>query len=203
MYFDGIFFTGTINKEMGYIFDDLSNEIMLLIFSFISEKDVCLNCSLVCQRWNILSADNSLIKARSRIQNGDDLTSIFEDICYSSDYLSFDYITNYVSKNYHESGVNACDLWKDGWFKSVQSRDMRIIKRINGYGIPHPTSRIQCDDFLFYLVSNGDLHLVKFLIADQSYTNHGFEHAIRAARDNQKLDIAEYLESLNNYDSDS
>ncbi len=188
---------------MGYIFDDLSDELILLIFSFISEKDVCLNCSLVCQRWNMLSADNSLIKARSKIQNGDDLTSIFEDICYNSGYLSFDYITNYVSKNYHTLGIKACDLWRDGWFKGVQSQDMRIIKRINGYGIPHSTSRSHCDYFLFYLVNNGDLHLVKFLTAGQSYTTHGFKHAILAARDNQKLDIAEYLETLYKYDSDS
>ncbi len=178
-------------------FDDLPDEIILRIFSFLPEKDLCINCSLVCWKWHNLSSDKSLIKARTRIQNGDDLITIFEDICYNSDYLSFDYFTDYISKSYHMLNVKIERLWRSGWLKGVQNKDLRIVKRIDGYGIPHPISRSYCDHFLCYVVRHGDLPLVKFSTANyQSYTNHGFNHAILTARDNQNLDIAEYLETL-------
>jgi len=177
-------------------FNDFPDEILLRIFSFVSEKDLCVNCSLVCRRWHNLSSDKSLIKARARIQNGDDLISIFEDSCYNSDYLSFDYITDYVSENYHSLDVRAVNLWGPGWMKGVRGQDLRIIKRIDGYGIPHPTSSNSHGNLLFYLVQHGDMRIIKFLTAGQSYKENVLDNAILAAKVNKKLDIAKYLETL-------
>ncbi len=178
---------------MEYIFNDLPEEIILLIFSFLSEKDVCLNCSLVCKKWNDLSADRSLIKAWPRIHNGDDLTSVFEDICYDSRYLSFDYITCYVSENYHTLGICGKNLWENGFMMATRSNDTKLIKRFIKYGIPHIDQSVNA---LYYAIVTDSLDVIKILTEEYLYKNHVILRFIELANRHGNPDIISYLESM-------
>lgn len=178
---------------MTYIFDDLFDEMILSIFSFLSEKDICLNCSLVCKRWNSLSADESLIKARIKIQNKSDLTSTLSDICLNSEYLSFDYISNYVSENYHTIGICGGNFWETGLMAAIGSNDVKLVRRFIKYGFPQTGEYINS---LFRAAMLGLLDIVKILTVEYNYKPHILLRCINHSKIRQYPAIIEYLETL-------
>ena len=178
-------------------FDDLPNELILFIFSFISEKDICLNCSFVCKRWNELSTDKFLNKARVRIQNGDDLTQIFKDTCYNSNYLSFDYISSYVSENHHKLKICCKNFWGNGLMIAIESNDTKIVKRFIRCGIPETDQSIDAlYRALYHAIVSGSLDMVKILTKEYNYKWHSICECIELAKRHKNLKIIEYLESL-------
>ena len=178
---------------MKYIFDDLFDGIILLIFSFLSEKEICLNCSLVCKRWHDLSADKSLIKAWVKIQNKDDLTSVLENACLHSGYLSFDYISNYVSENYHTLKICGRNFWGNGLMMATGSNDTKLVRRFIKYGIPHIDQSINA---LNYAIITDSLDVIKILTEEYSYKNHVISQSIELANTRGNPDIISYLESM-------
>ncbi len=178
---------------MEYTFDDLSDEMILLIFSFLPEKDICLNCSLVCKRWHDLSADKFLIKAWVKLQNKDDITSVFGDVCLHSDYLSFDYISDYISENYHKIGICSRNFWEFGLMAAIKSNDIKLVQRFIKYGFPQGDGYINS---LFQAAMSGFLDIVKILTAEYNYRPYVLLRCINDSKINQYPNIIEHLKTL-------
>lgn len=181
--------------------DKLPDEMIILIFSLLSEEVIAVNCSLVCKRWNRLCKEKSLISGViRRILNGEDFTTIFEDMCFQRRYLSFDYIIQYVSDNYPKLGINGQNLWWGGLIKAVQSRDIKMVKRFERFGIP--CSSDYYVRALYLSIDVNSLEMVKFFLEMVIFFVEGkhlysgiVNTAKNRAEEQDKPEIVNYIES--------
>jgi hypothetical protein len=77
--------------------NDLPEEILLKILSYIGPEDLCVNIAKVCEKWNVLSKDVVLWKTFSyKCDSSSDISRIAEVRCTTLLVLSTNYLTNFA-----------------------------------------------------------------------------------------------------------
>ncbi len=120
---------------------NIPEEILLLIFSFLNEKELK-PCYFVCLRWRFVSQDKSLLYYKS---NKGTLEKIFLECCRKGYTTSIGHVIRELTKPTCTPSISHHLLWNEGFLESIKGGHIKLAKKILSFGTtPFEEALLEC-----------------------------------------------------------